>query len=272
MKLFKILTTVIGSALMITACGTNVDQVGTGDDVVNIKDIVIEEEEIIDDEIVEKTCEEISNGQCGGSLTDFLVGSYIEPTCTYTCSFTHTKTFDGKYTVMSDDRTIAQVAHAENTDSFTVKGISPGDAIIQAKTSDDEIVLQFVVHVRRRINMDKIGEHLYNVDKFYGMFYGYKLSFTEASPNIAGTLVGSDDFEASYVNFKCIEGVEERIDNGTDFNTYKFKISVDNETSVTSRNYTYVYISTTGEKIYFYYQNGIVDIFTSYDFSARGTW
>ena len=61
---------------------------------------------------------------------------------------------------------------------------------------------------------------------------------------------------------KPSNGVEEKIGNGTDFNTYKFKISVDYENSQTTRTYTYLYVSTTGDKLYMYYTNGIVDIFT----------
>lgn len=279
MKLSKIIT-LLGCALMISGCnGTNPspDTIKPDGDVVDINDVVIDQPNNDDDEgddenpIVEKTCKEITSGSMGGSLTDLLVGSYIEPTCTYTCSFTHNKTFSGEYKVTSDDRTIAQVSHEAGTGSFTVKGITPGDAIIQAVTVPDEntdqeaeVILQFVVHVRKTIPMEKMAKTLYDNDVFYGMFYGYKISFTEKDP-LKGTLVGTDDFEDSFVNFKLIDGVKERIGNGTDFNTYKYRISVDTENSSTSRTYTYLYVSTTGDKIYMYYSNGIVDIFTTHE-------
>ena len=238
-----------------------IDKVPLDDDIVPIDQITVEDEIEDDDPIVPKTCQEVNRGLSGGSLTDFFIGSCIEPNCTYSCSFSHDKTFTGKYTVRSDDRTIAQVVHDENSNSFTVKGITPGDAIIQAYADNNELVLQFVVHVRRRIPMDKIAKKLYQNDVFYGMYYGYKISFLSDDP-LQGTLTGSDDFESTYANFKLVNGVEERIGNGTDFNTYKYKISVDYENSSTSRTYTDLYVSTTGDKIYMYYTNGIVDIFT----------
>ena len=275
MKLSKVLLTLLGCALMVTACGESNSSGGFGaaDGITSIDDIILDESEDSDEpEIITKTCEEVSGGQCGGSLTDLLVGSYIEPNYSYTCSFTHSKTFSGEYTIKSDDRTIAQVTHKAGTGSFTVKGITPGDAIIQAVTEENEIVLQFVVHVRNRIPMNKIAETLYNVDIFTGMAYGYKLSFIKKSP-LTGVLSGNDDFESSYVNFKLIDGVEEKVSESFDFNTYKFKISVDMESSATTRTYTDLYVSTTGEKIFMYYSNGLVDIFTSYGLSMySGSW
>lgn len=238
-----------------------IDKVKLDDDVVPIDQIVIEDDIDDDDPIVEKTCEEINRGQSGGSLTDFFIGSFIEPNYSYNCSFKHDKTFTGKYTVRSDDRSIAQVVHDENSNSFTVKGIAPGDAIIQAYTDSHELVLQFVVHVRKRIPMEKIAKILYENDVYYGMYYGYKISFLSDNP-LQGSLTGSDDFESTNANFKLLNGVEEKIGNGTDFNTYKYKISVDYETSQTTRTYTDLYVSTTGDKIYMYYTNGLVDIFT----------
>lgn len=271
MKLSKRLFMLMSCAFMITACGdtTNSSGLKPVDGITGIDDIVIDDNDTEEETIVTKTVEEITSGQLGGSLTDLLVGSYIEPQYSYTCSFSHTHTFDGEYTVKSDDRTIAQVTHEAGTNSFTVKGITPGDAIIQATTSDEEVVLQFVVHVRKRIPMNKIAEQLYKVDVFTGMFYGYKISFLDDEP-LKAVLTGSDDFERSYVNFTLIDGVEERIGDGIDFNTYKFKISVDTETSSTSRSYTDLYVSTTGDKIFMYYTNGIVDIFTSNSFDIYG--
>ena len=280
-KNLKILTAVLGCALLLSACGNNSsnngdnsgNQQGQGikksifdvpveDGVVPINQVKIQEKETVD--VIEpKVCDEIYSGTCGGSLIDLMVGSYIEPLCTYDCSFVHTKTFSGEYTVRSDDRAIAQVSHEAGTGTFTVKGITTGDAIIQAVTEDNDIVLQFVVHVRKRLALEDIPAKLFATDVFYGMSGVYKLSFTEVDP-IKGVLTGKDDFESTSLTFKLGEGVEERISNGTDFNTYKFKISADNENSVTSRNYTYLYVSTTGEKIYFYYSNGLVDIFTDY--------
>ena len=271
MKLSKRLFMLMSCAFMITACDgtTNSSGLKPVDGITGIDDIVIDDNDTEEETIVTKTVEEITSGQLGGSLTDLLVGSYIEPQYSYTCSFSHTHTFDGEYTVKSDDRTIAQVTHEAGTNSFTVKGITPGDAIIQATTSDEEVVLQFVVHVRKRIPMNKIAEQLYKVDVFTGMFYGYKISFLDDEP-LKAVLTGSDDFETSYVNFTLIDGVEERIGDGIDFNTYKFKISVDTETSSTSRSYTDLYVSTTGDKIFMYYSNGIVDIFTSNSFDIYG--
>ena len=300
-KKLKILAALIGSAFMVTSCGDKnnsetpidnnpvdnnpvdnnpddnkpednkpeekpveeytIDKVKPDDDVVPIDQIVIEDDIDDDDPIVAKTCEQVNRGLSGGSLTDFFIGSYIEPNYTYSCSFSHDKTFSGKYVVRSDDRTIAQVVHDENTNSFTVKGITPGDAIIQAYTDNNELVLQFVAHVRKRIPMEKIARTLYENDVYYGMYYGYKISFLSDNP-LQGSLTGSDDFESTRANFKLLNGVEEKIGNGTDFNTYKFKISVDYENSQTTRTYTYLYVSTTGDKLYMYYTNGIVDIFT----------
>lgn len=275
MKVSKLFATLLSCMLLVTGCKDTAKENGGLDadgDVISIDDIVVDEEEDEDEEIETKTCEEISQGQSGGSLIDLMAGSYIEPSATYTCSFSHEKTMSGEYTIRSDDRTIAQVTHEAGTNSFVIKGIMPGDAIIQAVSDEEEIVLQFVVRCRKRIPLNKIGETLYNVDKFTGMFSGYKLSFVSQNP-LQGTLVGNDDFESSFVNFKLIDGVEERIGNGTDFNTYKFKISVDSETSVTSRVYTDLYVATTGEKIYMYYSNGIVDIFTSYYVNIyTGSW
>ena len=265
MKISKLITTILGCALMLAACGestSDINNLKPDNDVIDIDDIVIDDDDDEEEQIITKTCKEITAGMCGGSLTDFLVGSYIEPNYTYDCSFSHEKTFSGEYTIKSDDRTIAQVTHVAGSSAFTIKGITPGDAIIQAVTEEDEVVLQFVVHVRKRVPMDKIAETLYNVDYYSGMFYGYKLSFIEKDP-LKGTLVGNDDFESTYANFNLIDGVEEKIGNGTDFNTYKFRISIDTEHSQTSRTYTYLYVSTTGDKIYMYYTNGIVDIFSS---------
>ncbi|MBO7614464.1 MAG: hypothetical protein J6T15_02030 [Bacilli bacterium] len=238
-----------------------IDKVPLDDDVVPIDKIIVEDDDFYVDPIVEKTCKEVNRGQSGGSLTDFFIGSCIEPNYIYTCSFSHDKTFSGKYVVRSDDRSIAQVAHDENSNSFTVKGIAPGDAIISGYTDENELVLQFVVHVRNRIPMEKIASTLFENDVYYGMYYGYKISFLSDDP-LQGTLTGSDDFETTFANFKLLNGVEEKIGNGTDFNTYKFKISVDYENSSTTRTYTDLYVSTTGDKIYMYYTNGIVDIFT----------
>ena len=214
------------------------------------------------------TCEQFSRGTAGGSLTDFMVGSWIEPNYTYTCSFKHDKTFSGEYTVRSDDRTIAQVSHAAGTGSFTVKGITPGDAIITAVTDEGETVLQFVAHVRERLPIEKIPEHLYSTDVFYGLYYGCRLSFLEKDP-LKGVLTGSDDFETSMVNFKLIDGIEEKIFDGTDFNTYKYRISVDTETSITNRTYTFLYVSTTGDKIFMYYSNGLIDMFSAENVKIR---
>lgn len=268
MKLSKLLISLLGCSLMLGACDKTPASNGIKpeDGVISIDDIVIEDDDDYEDPIETKTCEEITRGSCGGSLTDLLVGSYIEPNGSYTCSFSHSTTFSGEYTIKSDDRSIAQVTHESGTNAFVVKGVTAGDAILQAVNEENEVVLQFVVHCRNRIPMNKIATKLFEVNKFTGMAYGYKLSFIEKEP-LKGTLVGNDDFENSYVNFSLKEGVEERIGNGTDFNTYKFRISVDTENSVTSRTYTYLYVATTGEKIYMYYSNGLVDIFTSYGLS-----
>lgn len=263
MKLTKLLLATLGCALMITGCGENpkdINDIKTDGDVIDINDVVIDNDDEDEEPIVEKTCTEISFGSLGGSLTDLLVGSAIEPNYSYTCSYSHNRTFSGEYTVKSDDRTIAQVTHKAGTNSFVVKGITAGDAIIQAVSDDDEVILQFVVHVRNRVPLSKIPEKLYNIDVFNGMFYGYKLSFIEKEP-LKGTLTGDDDFETTFVNFKLIDGVEERIGESIDFNTYKFRISVDTETSSTTRTYTDLYVSTTCDKIFMYYTNGIVDIF-----------
>jgi hypothetical protein len=263
-KLLKILTAVIGSALMVTGCKSNGSSTNSGldDDVIPIDQVVVEEDEDDkDDPIVEKTCEHINKGSSGGSLIELSTGAHIEPNYTYTCSFSHSHTFTGEYTVKSDDRTIAQVTHAAGTNAFTVKGITPGDAIIQAYTDENELVLQMVVHVRKRIPMNQIGTRLKKVDVFYGMFDNYRLTFLDVNP-IKGVLKGADDFESSKVNFKLVEGTEEKMSEGIDFNFYQFKISVDTETSSTTRTYTYMYVSTTGDLIYLYYTNGLVDIFT----------
>ena len=260
-KTLKILSSLIGCAFVLCGCKDNVVNNDIPAGVVPIDQIKVEDD-IPPVEIVKKTCKEVSLGQSGLSLTDFAVGSYIEPSCTYNCSFSHSKTFSGEYTVKSDDRTIAQVQHEAGTNTFTVKGITPGDAIIEAKTDEGEVVLRFVAHVRERIPMNKIASTLYKTPLFYGMYNDYKLSFISENP-IAGVLSGHDDFENTTLNFKLTSGVEERIQNGTDFNTYKFKISVDTDNSVTSRTYTDLYISTTGDKIYMYYTNGIVDIFSN---------
>ncbi|MCR5309017.1 MAG: hypothetical protein K6E21_02790 [Bacilli bacterium] len=296
-KSLKILTTVLGCTLLLAGCNepaenennqqqeqqnntnnnqTNNDEgktpsifdVDVGDDITNIKDITIDDDKDIPPEFVKKTCQQISNGSSGGSLIELMTGTYIEPTYTYNCSFSHDKTFTREYTVKSDDRTVAQVSHEEGTSSFTIKGITPGDAIIQAYTDENELVLQFVVHVRERIPMNKIAQRLYNVDVFYGMFYGYKISFTEKNP-LKGTLVGNDDFESTKAVFTLGDGVEEKIPNGTDFNTYKFKIKLDTDNSVTTRSYTDMYVSTTGDLIYMYYSNGIVDIFADHFVNIR---
>ena len=283
-KKFKILVALIGSALMVTGCGkngtnpiknndnTNQNDKGNDNnddagipvdgDIIPIDQVVVEDDDDDGDgEFRTVTCEEINRGSSGGSLTDFFVGSCIEPQCSYKCTFSHDKNFSGAYTDKSDDRTIAQVTHEEGTNYFTVKGITQGDAIIQAYTDENELVLQFVAHVRNRIPMEKIPEKLYKNTTFHGMYYGYKLSFLSKDP-LMGNLVGSDDFENTNANFKLTDGVEEKIANGTDFNTYKFRMVVDYETSVTNRTYTYLYVSTTGDKIYMYYTNGIIDIFT----------
>ena len=197
-KNLKTLLTVLGCTLLLSACGnkqTGTDQSGnnnaqkgssifdvaTGDDVVSIDKVQVKEPDTVTP-IVPKTCEEISRGTCGGSLTDFMVGSYIEPLCTYTCSFTHTQSMSGEYTVKSDDRGIAQVSHEAGSGIFTVKGITPGDAIIQAITDENEVVLQFVVHVRSRLSMEAVQDEMYKTNVYYGMFYGYRLSFTELNP------------------------------------------------------------------------------------------
>lgn len=298
-KPFKILATVLGCTLLLAGCNDNAESgnnqqnnntnenqnnnnqqhqveepkytifdVPVDDDVTNIKDVVIDPIEDDTPDFTEKTCQQISNGSSGGSLIELMTGTFIEPNYTYSCSFSHTKTFDGKYTVRSDDRTVAQVTHEENSTSFTIKGITAGDAIIQAYTAENELILQFVVHVRNRIPMNKIAQRLYNVDVFYGMFYNYKISFIEKEP-LKGNLIGSDDFESTNALFTLDDGVEEKIPNGTDFNTYKFKIKVDTENSVTSRSYTDMYVSTTGDLIYMYYTNGIVDIFTDHIVNIR---
>lgn len=263
-KLSKILLNILGCTLLLTGCKENSPS-GNGkldDDIIPIEDVVVEDnnDEEQEEPIPKKTCQEIHSGSIGGSLIDFLAGAYMEPRYSYNCSFSHTRTFSGLYTVRSDDRTIAQVTHDSNSNVFTIKGITAGDAIIQAYTEDNELVLQFVVHVRNRIPMNKIAECLYKVDKFYGMYYGYSLAFLSANP-LKGTLVGKDDFESTYANFTLVDGVEENIGEGAEFNTYKFKISIDPDTSSTSRSYTDLYVSTTGDQIYMYYTNGLVDIF-----------
>ena len=299
-KPFKILATVLGCTLLLVGCNenaesgnnqqqnnntnqnnnnsnqqTNIDtpepsifDIPVGDDVTDIKNVVVDDDGDDLTPIDEKTCEQISRGSSGGSLVELMTGTCIEPNYTYSCSFSHDKTFNGEYTVRSDDRTIAQVNHEAGTTSFTIKGITAGDAIIQAYTDENELVLQLVVHVRDRIPMNKIEKRLYEVDLFYGMFYGYRLSFIEKDP-LKGLVTGSDDFESTRAIFSLGEGVEERIPNGTDFNTYKFKIKVDTENSVTSRTYTDLYVSTTGDLIYMYYSNGIVDIFADHYVNIR---
>ena len=163
MKISKFLIALLGCSFMLGACENTPkpNKIEADNDVVSIDDIVIEDDEDYEDPIEEKTCEEIRHGNCGGSLTDLLVGSYIEPNGTYTCSFSHSKTFSGEYTIKSDDRAIAQVSHEAGTNSFIVKGVTAGDAIIQAVSDDDEVVLQFVVHCRNRIPMNKLAKKLY---------------------------------------------------------------------------------------------------------------
>ena len=262
-KLPKILINILGCTLLLAGCKETNETSNNklDDDIIPIEDVVIEDDDEEEDVIVTKTCKEISNGTSGGSLTDFAVGSYIEPNSVYYCTFSHTHSKTGEYTVKSDDRTIAQVSHEAGTSLFTVKGITPGDAIIEGTTDEGEVVLRFVVHVRKRIPMNKIAKELYKTPMFYGV-WGFKLSFLNDNP-LTGHLTGKDDYETSNVRFTLTDGVEERIQNGTDFNTYKFTIRVDSENSVTSRTYTYLYVSTTGERIYMYYTNGLVDMFTN---------
>ena len=263
-KTLKILTTLIGCTLLLAGCKENANSnnnqqnpsgnnqpsdntektikyknvfdVPVANDITNIKDVKVEDIDIIDDEFERKTCEKITSGSMGGCLIELSTGAFIEPNVTYNCSYSHTKTFSGEYTVRSDDRTVAQVYHLAGSDAFTIKGISQGDAIIQVYTDEDELVLQMLVQVRNRIPLAKMAKHLYDTDTFYGMIYGtYKLSFLDTDP-LKGNLVGSDDFESTNANFTLDDGVEEKIQNGTDFNFYKYKIKVDAETSSTSRN------------------------------------
>lgn len=268
-KLSKVLLNILGCALLLTGCKETEQPSNKklDDDIIPIEDVVIEPEDDPDeyDRIVPKTCTQIKNGSIGGALIDLVNEAQIEPNYSYACSFSHTKTFSGKYTVRSDDRTIAQVTHDENTNVFTIKGITPGDAIIQAFTEENDIVLQFVVHVRRRIPLEKIAKRLYEVDKFYG-YMGYSIVFVSEDP-LKGSLTGHDEFETTYANFTLLDGKEEKIGEGAEFNTYKFKISVDPESSNTSRSYTDLYVSTTGDIIYMYYTNGIVDIFLDHEIS-----
>ena len=282
-KNLKTLLTVLGCTLLLTACdnnqsgssnsgddnhqGTSIFDIPTDDDITPIEDVQVKEKDKVDP-IEEKTCEEVSLGSCAGSLIDFMAGACMEPSYTYTCTFTHTTTNSGEYTVRSDDRGIAQVNHEAGKSTFTIKGITAGDAIIEAVSDENEVVLRFVVHVRHRYSLEDIIEKMYETNVYIGMFYGYRLSFTELNP-IKGTLVGNDDFESTNLVFTLDEGVEEKIGNGTDFNTYKFKISADNENSSTSRSYTYLYISTTGDLIYMYYSNGIIDIFADHAVNIR---
>ncbi len=272
-KMSKILLNILGCTLLLAGCtetGKASDK-KLDDDIIPIEDVVIDNNDDDDEDdqpIIEKKCEEIHSGSIGGSLIDLVAGAQIEPRCTYNCSFSHTKTFSGKYTVRSDDRTIAQVSHDENSNVFSIKGITPGDAIIQAFTDENELVLQFVVQVRNRIPLNKIAQRLYKVDKFYGMYYGYSLVFLSQDP-LKGCLTGQDDFEQTYANFTLSDGVEEKIGEGAEFNTYKFKISVDPDTSSTSRTYTDLYVSTTGDQVYLYYTNGVVDIFRDHYVNIR---
>ena len=263
-KMPKILLNILGCALLLTGCKEpeQTSNKKLDDDIIPIEDVVVEPDDDLDgeDPIVTKTCVEIKNGSIGGALIDIVNEAQIEPNYSYDCTFSHRRTFTGKYTVRSDDRTIAQVTHDENTNLFTIKGITPGDAIIQAFTEENEIVLQIVVHVRKRIPIEKIAQRLYKVDKFYG-YMGYSMVFLSDNP-LKGSLTGHDEFETTYVNFTLLDGIEEKIGEGAEFNTYKFRISVDPETSRTSRTYTDLYVSTTGDIIYMYYSDGrLLDIF-----------
>ena len=265
-KLSKVLLNILGCALLLTGCKES-EQTSNkkfDDDIIPIEDVVVEPDNQEDEDLIlKKTCQEIKNGSIGGALIDLVNDASIEPNYSYDCVFSHKKTFTGKYIVRSDDRTIAQVTHDENTNVFTLKGITPGDAIIQAFTEENEIVLQIVVHVRKRISLENIAERLYKVDKFYG-YMGYSLVFLSNDP-LKGSVTGHDEFETTYANFTLLDGVEEKISESAEFNTYKFKISVDPESSRTSRTFLDLYVSTTGDIIYIYYSSGsdsrLIDIF-----------
>lgn len=240
------------------------------DDVLSIDKVVASSEEI-EETIEEKKCEEIFKGSCGGCLIDFMIGSYIEPSCTYNCTFDFEPIIingeqSKEYTVMSDDRAIAQVSHEEGSGTFTIKGITVGDAIIQARNAADEVVLQFVVHVRRSYTLGELISKLYKTDVYYAMVFGnYLISFTEQDP-LKGVMTGADDVETTNIIFNLKDPVPDKMD---DFNVYRFKISVDAENSSSQRDYTYLYVTTTADRLFVYDINGIIDIFTDHKVSNK---
>jgi len=255
MKIKNTLLSILAAGLLLTGCNTKTEDpkptpvVDDDDDYVVIKDGDVDE---------------FYSGSVGGTLIEISADRYLEENKQYTCSLVVSENLNKSLTFKSKYETVATLEAATTEGAFYINTHKQGDTIIYAYDCDGAMVLRQIVRVRKTIEMSKMGEHLFTVDKWSstGMLGHYTLSFVNINP-ITGSLNGYDDFETTSIVFNLIN--PKQVDF-YDFTFYTYEFELDMEQYQSQRSYVSCYVSVTGDQILIYYSSGsepsLLEMFT----------
>lgn len=141
-----------------------------------------------------------SNGSYGGTFLDVNVGRYLCDSTTYEFIYNSSYMVDQSFTVKCSPSALATAEVVSENKFNLITNEHTGDFILKVENAQGLLVYRNVIHVRKAVALDDIGNELfkkdvYKTDPSLSAYIGsWRLSFTSISP-ITGAISGGDDME-----------------------------------------------------------------------------
>lgn len=213
-----------------------------------------------------KDVESLHTGSVGGSLVELSVGEHLQVNQTYTCSFVPADVESKKMRAVYDESMIEFAFVANSETNFTIKALKAGAFVLKLYAEEIEsIVYREVIRIDEMIKRDEIENYLFNVADSWktspltlGLAGQFKLVFTLDNP-LTLVMTGGDELEEKTRAVITLEYKSLR--KNYDFMFYVFKATLDTERSSTNRKFDEVLVTCTGNSIYMYDNEGLINIF-----------
>lgn len=199
-----------------------------------------------------------SNGSYGGMFLDVNVGRNLCDNSTYEFVYTSSYTVDTSFTVKCTPAALANV-EITSENRFNLKtNEHTGDFIMKIENAQGLLVYRNVVHVRKAVPVEEVGNELFNKDVYKSdptlveYIGSWRLSFTSASP-LVGAITGGDDLEQGVtISFELTYE-----DYQKNFDCYHYKAKTIS-TTASQTDITMLMIARCLDYIYVYEDSGLL--------------
>ena len=165
------------------------------------------------------------------------------------------------------DESIIQVTFNENSDTvFKVKALKAGATLLKFYSIElDCLVYRDVIRTDNMVPQAEIEDYLFFACDTWktspltiGLAGQFRLTFTSNAP-LTMVLSGGDELEAN--TRAVIELKYKTMRKNYDFLFYVFEATLDTERSSTNRKFDEILVTCTGNSIYVYDDDGLINIF-----------